>query len=375
MAAVDLFRTLYPTFFPNDADSVLRSGLLGADTNQSSTPFAMPATAATPAPSSAQAIPLNAPAPLPQGASAVPAPAVPAPQPSSPPDTPMGLSQWMASLPEEEKQLWYSRGTQDKDAFKELYSAYKDYRSTAEKGPAEWKQKLIDAGFTPGTPEYREALKQILLKPDVAVTMGNLPPGTEIVTTPSGEKVLKELPIERRQGEMTEAMRNELVKKRSGFSAIEKTIKNYEDVVTQTGPQFFGSLIGSQESARLNTAYKALLLEVKNLGELGALTGPDYGILQDMITDPSTVQALHIGPQGLAEQIKQASAWLKGKRDAMEEEYRIPVSQPSPSGGTQAAPSAPGYRPVGRHNGEPVYEDSRGRRFKLRNGTPVFEGQ
>lgn len=72
------------------------------------------------------------------------------------------------------------------------------------------------------------------------------------------------------------------------LASVEKSLDKMQELVDKHGSfEAFGG--GSAEMDTLSTTLK---IELKNLYELGALSGPDMAILSKQITDPSSLQAL-----------------------------------------------------------------------------------
>jgi hypothetical protein len=99
-------------------------------------------------------------------------------------------------------------------------------------------------------------------------------------------------------------------------------------------PLFVGS-----DTARMNAKYTALLMGVKTAYELGALTGPDMGIVEAQVTNPASISGAMTSRDGMKEQVKVLEGILKRGRENLESsygkkiDYGAPKVAPSNSGG------------------------------------------
>ena len=81
-----------------------------------------------------------------------------------------------------------------------------------------------------------------------------------------------------------------------------------DKMVFPTGiPLPFGAKIPfptGEDTARMRGKYQSLLMGVKDLYELGALTGPDMGIISEQITNPASFAGIFTSRPAMLEQIK-----------------------------------------------------------------------
>lgn len=77
--------------------------------------------------------------------------------------------------------------------------------------------------------------------------------------------------------------------------------------------------------ATLNGAYKNLQMQAKNGYELGALVGPDIGILTSIISEPSSLKGLLYGRQGLKSQLSEFKTSMNQMRKTALDTYGIKV--------------------------------------------------
>lgn len=77
--------------------------------------------------------------------------------------------------------------------------------------------------------------------------------------------------------------------KAASLDVMERSIANYEALIDKYGPQLFDKDLNgkTRAAAELEPAYIAILMQLKNMQELGVLNGPDLALLQKSI--PSAV--------------------------------------------------------------------------------------
>jgi len=71
--------------------------------------------------------------------------------------------------------------------------------------------------------------------------------------------------------------------------------------------------IESPDATNLTSAYSAMLVQAKNMADLGALNASDLSIMQGMLTDPTSMEGSALGKAGLLSEIKQAKNFLINK--------------------------------------------------------------
>ena len=97
--------------------------------------------------------------------------------------------------------------------------------------------------------------------------------------------------------------------------------------------------VGS-DTARMNSKYTALLMGLKDAYELGALTGPDMGIVEAQVTNPASISGALTSRDGMKEQVKVLEGILKRGRENLESSYgrKMDFGAP-PSGGAGVNPA------------------------------------
>jgi hypothetical protein len=76
------------------------------------------------------------------------------------------------------------------------------------------------------------------------------------------------------------------------------------------------------DSARMRGKYQALLMGVKDLYELGALTGPDMGIISEQLTNPASISGVFTSRNAMKEQITVLEDMLARARANTESAYK-----------------------------------------------------
>ena len=90
-------------------------------------------------------------------------------------------------------------------------------------------------------------------------------------------------------------------------------------------------------AGQLQSAQRALMMELKELANLGVLNGPDLELMQQMIGDPTTMTSVVRDPEYTLQRIGEARRFIEGRMQAYQQTYgATPTPAPSP------APPAPG---------------------------------
>jgi hypothetical protein len=94
---------------------------------------------------------------------------------------------------------------------------------------------------------------------------------------------------------------------KGNISAYKTEIEADKVVFPSEVPLPFGARIPlptGSDTARLRGKYQSLLMGVKDLYELGALTGPDMGIISEQLTNPASFSGMFTSRNAMKEQIK-----------------------------------------------------------------------
>lgn len=154
----------------------------------------------------------------------------------------------------------------------------------------------------------------------------------QLMTGPSGAPMKKPPDVKQDPVEFNKSVAglNEL---KNGLDSYEKTLKSNSG----SSPIALG-----KRRAALQGAYTSLQMGLKNAFELGALAGPDLSLLNNMLVDPTSPQALLLGDKGVAEQISQARQYLKNRGAAVYKAHKkeIPGEYLDSSGGSDVRSQA-----------------------------------
>jgi hypothetical protein len=109
------------------------------------------------------------------------------------------------------------------------------------------------------------------------------------------------------------------------LAGLAGSLKQFKDEVNKnlfTGAKFLPS---GADTAAMTAKYTALLMGVKDLYTLGALTGPDMSIIESQITNPASWSGKFTTKQGFNEQTKVIEDMLKRSTTNLETTYgRVP---------------------------------------------------
>jgi hypothetical protein len=109
------------------------------------------------------------------------------------------------------------------------------------------------------------------------------------------------------------------------LAGLAGSLKDFKDEVNKnlfTGAKFLPS---GADTAAMTSKYTALLMGVKDLYTLGALTGPDMSIIESQITNPASWSGKFTTKQGFNEQTKVIEDMLKRSTTNLETTYgRVP---------------------------------------------------
>ncbi len=210
-------------------------------------------------------------------------------------------------------------------------------------GAAAEKQKALQAALQGGDwagaaaidPQATNAFRQATMPPDPAkpqmvtradgsvtwVTPGqNLgamgkpedPPKPQAFPTPDGGVRWalpgQDLPGAAGGSKPTDQQRNAVTQ----FQAVGNVLDNYANTLTRLGP----TIMPGTDKTELQTAYRGLQLEMKNLAQLGALSATDLEILDQMIVDPTSSKAQYLGQEGLDKNVSALRDYLAQKKKA-----------------------------------------------------------
>jgi hypothetical protein len=132
---------------------------------------------------------------------------------------------------------------------------------------------------------------------------------------------------------------------KGNISAYKTEINADKTVFPSEVPLPFGARIPlptGTDTARLRGKYQSLLMGVKDLYELGALTGPDMGIISEQLTNPASFAGMFTSRSAMKEQIKV----LEDMAGRAEENLSVTYKRKIPAASTSGIPETPGARPA-----------------------------
>jgi hypothetical protein len=131
----------------------------------------------------------------------------------------------------------------------------------------------------------------------------------------------------------------------------EKGMKNGIARMRQLHKQY-GTEKGGKGAMLLNQAMKGIQLEAKDIAGLGALSGPDQGLMESLGGDDPTTAWANVkgffGVDNTEAALQGLEAWMDGKVRATLEArgYRLRAAQPTPRPAAQGAAPAPTQSPA-----------------------------
>jgi len=102
--------------------------------------------------------------------------------------------------------------------------------------------------------------------------------------------------------------------------------------------------VGS-DTARMQAKYNALLMGVKDAYQLGALAGPDMGIVEAQITNPASISGMMHSKEAFGEQVKVLEGILSRAKTNLETSYGRKMNYAVP-----VKPGAQGAQPAMSEN-------------------------
>jgi hypothetical protein len=128
--------------------------------------------------------------------------------------------------------------------------------------------------------------------------------------------------------------------------------------------------VGS-DTARMQAKYNALLMGVKDAYQLGALTGPDMGIVEAQITNPASISGMMHSKEAFGEQVKVLDGILERAKNNLETSYGRKMSYTVP-----VKPGAQGAQPSAQETAPPpsllkeghITTFANGQQWSMRNG-------
>jgi hypothetical protein len=132
---------------------------------------------------------------------------------------------------------------------------------------------------------------------------------------------------------------SEAVKKlnnlKGNLSAYKTEVESNTTVFPSEVPLPFGAKIPlptGSDTARMRGKYQSLLMGVKDLYDLGALTGPDMGIIEQQLTNPASFSGMFTSRAAMNEQIKVLEDMATRAEENLSSTYKRKIPEASKAG-------------------------------------------
>jgi len=137
------------------------------------------------------------------------------------------------------------------------------------------------------------------------------------------------------------------------LSGLAGSLKQFKDEVKANPTTGAKWLPTGSDTARMQAKYTSLLMGLKDLYTLGALTGPDMSIIESQITNPASWSGKFTTKKGFEDQIQVVEDMLKRSSANLENSYgRTPKAtkkalEALPGGAAGGIPGASANNPLG----------------------------
>ena len=124
----------------------------------------------------------------------------------------------------------------------------------------------------------------------------------------------------------------------TSFGVMDDVLNQLENELKDFDPRNPNDQLDTNKRARIDSLVSQYRLEAKNAAELGALAGPDLGLIDDMMAPFTSAKGIALGREGLHSQLKATRQWGKTRRDQIQRMYpgaNMGQGKPAP------APAAP----------------------------------
>jgi len=138
-------------------------------------------------------------------------------------------------------------------------------------------------------------------------------------------------------GTSTKNAPDHFVKTDMQLAGLAGSLKAFKDEVKANPTTGAKWLPTGEDTARMQSKYTSLLMGLKDLYALGALTGPDMSIIESQITNPASWAGKFTSQKGFEEQIKTVEDMLKRSSTNLENSYNL-----KPKATKKALESLPG---------------------------------
>lgn len=105
------------------------------------------------------------------------------------------------------------------------------------------------------------------------------------------------------------------------FNALDKTVDEYVRELENFDPRSPSAQLDPTKRAKLDALQSRIRVEAKEAAALGALTGPDLGLVDSMLASPAGARGALYGREGLQAQTEQMRAWIGARRQAVADQF------------------------------------------------------
>jgi hypothetical protein len=180
--------------------------------------------------------------------------------------------------------------------------------------------------------EFERGAYDIKEGPEGFVYVPKAPGGAAMPVMAAGGQQL--MPGKEAPAAFSEATRK-LNNLKGNISAYKTEIEADKVVFPSQVPLPFGAKIPlptGSDTARVRGKYQSLLMGVKDLYELGALTGPDMGIISEQLTNPASFSGVFTSRAAMMEQIKVLEDMASRAEENLSSTYRRKLPAASTAG-------------------------------------------
>lgn len=201
--------------------------------------------------------------------------------------------------------------------------------------PTSLMRNMQAAGVDLQTPEGQAKMLEAIMKPQTQIT--NVPPMslTDLarVQMPGGgpAPLGATLPeIVEAGGTLRPPEQTEYKEEVGKLDILKGAMSRYADMVNKHGTEF--SLLGfnAEDTTELSSAYTSLMIQAKELFNLGVLQGPDMAIIEKALPDPTSLMNQRLSKQALINGINTLVNLLNDKYSALGATYGRKPSRISP---------------------------------------------
>jgi hypothetical protein len=184
---------------------------------------------------------------------------------------------------------------------------------------------LREAEFNRGAFDIRETA-------DGLAYVSKAPGGATMPVVGTGGQQL--MPAKEAPGAFSEAAKK-LNNLKGNISSYKTELASDKMVFPSQVPLPFGASIPlptGSDTARMRGKYQSLLMGVKDLYELGALTGPDMGIIEQQLTNPASFSGVFTSRAAMMEQVKVLEDMAKRAEENLTSTYKRKIPGASTAG-------------------------------------------